>query len=116
MGLAMDSIMEVVTKNVNDPQEMENELQRLFNIIPEEYQAMAYKANSQAEFAQLLADKIGDRLSPPPAPEPIPLNEAMYPAMTEQLAKAREPRIYDESKSLGENLYPNSGDMFKGRV
>ena len=40
----------------------------------------------------------------------------MYPAMTEALAKAKEPRIYDPSKTLGENLYPNSGDLFKGRV
>ena len=107
--------MEVITKHGDDPREMENELQRLFNIVPEEYRAIAYKANNQEQFAQLLADKIGDRLNPP-QPEPLPLDQVMYPAMTEALAKAKEPHTYDPSKSLGENLYPNSGGLFKGRV
>jgi ribosomal protein S3 len=115
MGLATDKVMEVITKHGDDPREMENELQRLFNIVPEEYQVIAYKANSQEQFAELLATKINEKLNPP-VEEPRSLSSVMYPAMTESLAKAREPHTYDPSKSLGENLYPNSGDLFKGRV
>jgi hypothetical protein len=115
MGLATDLIFQTINNNVGDPDGMERELQALFGLIPEEVKALHVKANNQEQFAQLLADKIGDRLNPP-VEEPLPLSAVMYPAMTEALAKAKEPRIYDPSKTLGENLYPNSGDLFKGRV
>jgi ribosomal protein S3 len=112
--LATEKVMEVIAKHSDNPVQLEMELQKMYGLVPGEIQAAVLEMKSQEHFAELLATKINEKLNPKEEVAPS-LGEVLYPTMKTQLAKNREPRVWDESKTLAQNLYPNSEDMYRGR-
>lgn len=112
MGFTTDRITEIIARNLGDGEQLEKELCALFNLLPEEVAAVTLKANSQENFAELLATKINEKLNP--VIEEITIDtiaKEMYPKMLEP----KEEYVWDFNKSIGENMYHNSPSMFRGK-
>lgn len=113
MGFTTNKITEIIARNLGDGQQLEKELCALFNLLPEEVAAITLKAQSQEAFAELLATKIDAKLNP--VIEEVTF-ETIARDMYPEMGKVKEPYVWDDSKSIGQNIYHNSPGMFKNEV
>lgn len=113
MGFTTEKVTEIISRNLGNGEQLEKELCSLFNLIPEEITAITLKANSQENFAELLATKINEKLNPPV--EEITM-ESIHKEMYPQMSKPKEVYVWDDNKSVGQNIYHNSPGMFRSEV
>lgn len=113
MGFTTDKVTEIIDRNLGNQDVLEKELCALFNLLPEEIAAVTLKANSQENFAELLATKINDKLNPPVEEITMEsIGKEMYPKMFEK----KEVYVWDFNKTIGENIYYNSPGMIRKEV
>jgi len=103
----INSKIEAILKENLDSFELEKKLQSVFGILPEEYRTMVTKLRDNENLANLIAEAIFKKNNPAVEEQPS-LADSMYPKMKEYLEESRKPFEYDENKTIGEMLYPNS--------
>lgn len=113
MNFTTEKVTEIISRNLGNSQQLESELCSLFNLLPEEVAAITLKANSQENFAELLSTKICEKLNP--VVEEVTL-ESIHKEMYPEMSKPKEEYVWDDNKTIGENLYHNSPGMFRSEV